>query len=101
MSVSVLALESGHVTMWWITLGVGLVVAVVVVVLLEVLARNVEEIDRNVAKAWSTATRVARNTATTWSLQQTAVAAGVLRDEVALHEQLLRDLAGGREGARS
>ncbi len=87
------ALESEHVTFWWITLGMGAVVAVVVIVLLSLLVALVDDIDRNAAKVWSTATRVARNTATTWSLQQTAVAAGVLRDEVALHEQLLAEKA--------
>lgn len=87
-------LESEHVTFWWITLGMGAVVAAVVVVLLSMLCSLIDDIDRNAAKAWSTATRVARNTATTWSLKQTAVAAGVLRDEVALHEQLLREKTG-------
>lgn len=88
--------QAEHVTFWWITLGMGAVVAAVVIVLLSMLCSLIDDIDRNVIKAWNTATRVARNTATTWSLQQTAAAAGVLRDEVGLHEQLLREKAEQR-----
>lgn len=85
----ILGLASEHVTMWWITLGLGAVVITVVIVLLSLLVSLVDDIDRNAAHLWSTATTVARNTATTWMLKDTAVAAGVLRDEVALHAQLL------------
>lgn len=78
-----------HVTFWWITLGIGLVVAVVVVVLLSMLVALVDDIDRNVADAWETATKVARNTATTWMLSQTATASGELRQEIARHAELV------------
>ncbi len=94
--VALLALESEHVSFWWITLGLGAVVITVVIVLLSLLVSLVDDIDENVKDAWTTATEVARNTATTWMLQKTAVAAGNLRDEVGLHAQLLRQKAGGR-----
>ena len=85
-----------HVTFWWITLGMGAVVAAVVVVLLSLLVAFVDDIDRNVADAWATATRVAANTATTWMLDQTAAATGDLRTEIAHHAELL----GTKEGRR-
>ncbi|MBA2279622.1 MAG: hypothetical protein M3527_03275 [Actinomycetota bacterium] len=94
--MTVLGLESEHVTMWWIALGMGLVVIVVVIVLLSLLVSLINDIDRNAAKLWNTATRVARNTATTWMLKDTAVASGVLHDEVALHAQLLKDKVAGK-----
>lgn len=83
-----------HVTMWWVTIGLGAVVIVVVIVLLSLLVSLVNDIDRNAAKLWNTATRVARNTATTWMLKNTSVASGVLRDEVGLHKQLLEQKVG-------
>lgn len=92
------AQDSSHVLFWWIALGMGAVVNVVVIVLLSMLVALVDDIDRNAAKLWQTATRVARNTATTWALKQTAVAAGVLRDEVSLHEQLLQEKSGQLSG---
>ncbi|CAN5625416.1 hypothetical protein BH20ACT2_BH20ACT2_20840 [soil metagenome] len=88
------ALQSEHVTMWWITLGLGFVVVVVVIVLLSLLVSLVNDIDRNVSKAWSTATNVARNTATTWMLQRTATSADVLHHEVERHARLLNEKAG-------
>lgn len=95
---TVLALQSEHETFWVITLGMGLVVAIAVVVLLSLLVAFVKDIDRNVAEAWETATRVARNTATTWLLQQTSVLAGSLREEVQRHDELLASAEG--EGGR-
>ncbi|MGH9184396.1 MAG: hypothetical protein ACRD0U_01035 [Acidimicrobiales bacterium] len=85
-----------HVTFWWITLGLGAVVAAVVVVLLTLLTVFVDDIDRNVARTWETATRVAANTATTWMLGQTAAASGELRQEVARHAELVRTEGGIR-----
>ena len=49
----------------------------------------------NVEDVWSTAILVARNTATTWMLGQTAVATADLGAEVGLHAQLLQSKVGG------
>lgn len=92
----ILALQTEHVTFWWVTLGMGAVVAAVVVVLLSLLVSFVEDIDRNVKETWETATRVARNTATTWMLRNTARLTGELRAEAGRHAALL----GARGGAR-
>jgi hypothetical protein len=80
--------------MWWIAIGMGFVVVLVVIVLLSLLIGFVTDIDRNVKSLWNMATRVARNTATTWMLQQTATATAALRDETARHAQALTALAG-------
>lgn len=90
----IFALASEHVTLWWITLGLGAVVVVVVIVLLSLLVSLVNDIDRIVAKAWTTATTVARNTATTWMLQRTATKADALHSEVGRHAALLNEKAG-------
>lgn len=53
---------------WWITLGAGLVVAVVAVILLHLLLRQVQRVERAASEVWTTGKRVAGNTATTWML---------------------------------
>ncbi len=90
------ALAQEHITMWWISIGIGFVVVLVVITLLSMLIGLVEDIDRNVKSLWNMATRVARNTATTWMLRQTAAATAALRDETARHAQALTALAGAR-----
>ncbi len=85
----ILALAREHITMWWVTLGMGAVVAAVVVALLSLLVKLVDDIDRNVKEAWETATRVARNTATTWMLGQTGTLTDDLCMETDRHAQLL------------
>ncbi len=96
MDFAILALQSEHVTFWWITLGMGLVVEIAVIVLLSLLVSFVHDIDRNVRDAWETATRVAANTATTWMLQQTGVRTEDLLNEVERHNELLAAQGGTR-----
>ena len=91
-----MALQSEHVTFWWITLGMGAVVVVAVIVLLSLLVSFVDDIDRNLKDVWDTATRLAANTATTWMLQQTAARAEELGAEVSRHSELLAARGGGR-----
>ncbi len=91
-----LALQSEHVTFWWITLGMGAVVVIAVIVLLSLLVSFVNDIDVNVREAWETATRLAANTATTWMLQQTGVRTEDLLSEVQRHNELLAGQGGSR-----
>ena len=84
---------------WWITLGVGLVVAVVVVGLLQLLLQAVNRVERNVVELWQTATTVARNTATSWLLAQTGDALEELKAEALRHDALLSGTPDGREPA--
>lgn len=58
-------------TLWWVTLAVGLVVAIVVWLLLERLRRAVVEVDREVDAVWTMGKRVAQNTSTTYLLGAT------------------------------
>ncbi len=88
------ALQEEHVTIWWTTLGLGLVVIIAVIVLLSLLVSLVKDVDVNVREVWDTATRVAANTATTWMLQQTASRAEDLGNEVQKHVDLLAGTGG-------
>lgn len=83
--MTVLALTD-HETAWWITLAVGLVVALVVWGLLEALRRTVNEVERAVDDVWTMGKRVAQNTATTHSLTNTKVRGVELLEE--LHQHL-------------
>jgi hypothetical protein len=79
---------------WWATLAVGLVVAVVVVALLQLLLNAVRRIERNVVGLWQTATMVARNTATTWLLGRTVEVLEEVEAEALRHDALLSRAAG-------
>ena len=91
-----LGYTSQQLSFWTIALGMGVVVEAAVIVLLSMLVSLVKDIERNVDDVWSTAILVARNTATTWMLGQTAVATADLGTEVGLHAQLLESKVRGR-----
>jgi type II secretory pathway component PulF len=82
--VSVLALSTNQ-GLWWITLGVGLVVALVVWFLLERLRREVYEVDRSVSEVWIMGKRVAQNTSTTYLLSTTKERGVELVEELGHH----------------
>lgn len=94
----IFGLQEEHVTIWWVTLGLGLVLVVAVIVLLSLLVALVKDIDINVREVWDTATRLAANTATTWMLQQTATRVEDLSTEVDNHIRVLGE-TGGRVSA--
>jgi hypothetical protein len=77
-------------TLWWITLGVGLVVALVVWGLLEALRRTVLEVERAVEDVWTMGKRVAQNTATSHTLGTTHERGGDLLEELAEHRKAQR-----------
>lgn len=81
-------------TLWWITLAIGLAVALIAWALLHILYRAVVRIENNVRAAWETATRVAANTATTWMLAASPEAVSDLAAEAVIHD---RFLSGGAE----
>jgi type II secretory pathway component PulF len=74
-------------TAWWITLAVGLVVAVVVWLLLERLRRAVNEVDRGVSDVWTMGKRVAQNTSTTYLLDTTKARGIELAEELEHHRR--------------
>lgn len=72
-------------TAWWITLAVGLIVALVVWALLEVLRRTVDDVDRAVGDIWTMGKRVAQNTQTTYLLRTTKQRGVELLEELEEH----------------
>ncbi len=74
---------------WSLALVLGLVVAVVAVVLLEVFLREVHRIERGAGLVWTAGKQVARNTATTWLLSETSQRLALLTDEAGRHADLL------------
>lgn len=85
---------------WWaITLGLGLVVAVVAVVLLQVFLMRLHRVERNAERIWHTGKLVAQNTATTWQLGVTSERLDSLTDEAVLHQRLLAGETTAARGA--
>lgn len=82
------ALASSVETAWWVSLAVGLVVALVVWFLLEWLRRTVKEVDSAVDDVWTMGKRVAQNTATTHMLVGTRELGVELLEEVKRHGEL-------------
>ncbi|MBA2508112.1 MAG: hypothetical protein H0V32_05305 [Nocardioidaceae bacterium] len=74
---------------WWVVLGLGLVVAVVVVVLLQAFLNEVHRIERGAGQVWQAGKQVAGNTATTWLLDETASRLDDIVDEAGRHGRLL------------
>lgn len=75
---------------WAITLGLGLVVAVVAVVLLQLFLNQVRRIERGAEAIWDSGKAVARNTATTWLLHTTSDKLDALTAEALRHDAFLR-----------
>jgi type II secretory pathway component PulF len=84
------AISSDAETAWWVSLAVGLVVALVVWALLEALRRTVNEVDAAVTRVWTMGKRVAQNTQTTHMLGTTKERGGELLEEVERHRELAR-----------
>lgn len=87
------------ITLWWIALGLGLVVSVIAVVLLETFLRQVHRIERGSEAIWEAGKQVAGNTATTWQLGETAVRLDLLTEEALRHDALFRAGSSDGEGA--
>ncbi len=87
--MTVIALTSNQ-TAWWITLAIGLVVALVVWGLLEALRRTVRQIDTDVSELWAMGQRVAQNTQTSHLLGATVARGTELVEEVERHRDLAR-----------
>ena len=77
-------------TAWWITLAVGLVVALVVWALLEALRRTVNRVEAGVDELWDMGQRVAQNTQTTHLLGTTVARGTELAEEVHRHRDAAR-----------
>lgn len=84
--------------MWWLTLGLGLVVALIAVILLQIFYRLVRRIEAGSEAIWETGKKVARNTATTWMLHQTTVRLDGLTEEALRHDAFLDEALGAASG---
>lgn len=76
---------SDNAALWWITIGIALVVTLCVVVLLSLLTAFVRDIDRNVGTVAATLGHVASNTGTVPHLQETVRLVDALGTEVGAH----------------
>ena len=92
MSLTVLGFTAQELTMWRITLGIGLVVIAVVIVLLSFLVRIVKDIDAGVADVLGAAGAVATNTLQLDALLVTSDAAAALKAEAMRHAALVDSL---------
>ena len=82
-------------TLWGISLGIGLVAALVVAFLLVVLVRTVEDIDRSVAGLLEVAGKVAGNTAHIPKLEATAPVLGKIVEEAVVQDRYMNALTDG------
>jgi len=78
---------------WAISLALGLVVAVVAVVLLQLFLNQVRRIERGAGLIWESGKLVTRNTATTWMLGTLSNRLDALTAEALRHDELLRGKA--------
>jgi hypothetical protein len=85
----IFALDSQEKVLWYIALGIGLVVILVVIVLLTLLSRLVQDIDIAVDSLWTVTKRVAQNTTGLYQLAGTGSVLRALREELLRHDELL------------
>jgi hypothetical protein len=86
-------------TLWGISLGIGLVAALVVVLLLLMLLRAVGDIDARVNKLVEVAGAVGHNTAYIPQLQATAPVLSQIIDEAIVQDGYMNALTDGYGGA--
>lgn len=84
--------------LWWVSLGLGAIVAVAATGLLQLLLNQVKRVEDAALDVWETAATVARNTATTWMLTQTTVRLDRLTEEALRHDTFL---AGAQDKKRT
>ena len=82
-------------TLWAVSLGIGLVAALIVAFLLIVLVRTVEDIDGSVAGLLEVAGSVAGNTANIPKLEATAPVLGLIVEEAVVQDRYMNALTDG------
>jgi hypothetical protein len=82
-------------TLWAVSLGIGLVAALIVAFLLVVLVRTVEDIDTSVAGLLEVAGSVAGNTANIPKLEATAPVLGLIVEEAVVQDRYMNALTDG------
>jgi hypothetical protein len=86
-------------TLWAISLGIGLVAALVVAYLLTVLLRSVIDIDRSVGRLLEVAGSVAGNTSHIPQLEATAPVLEQIVDEAVVQDRYMNALTDGFGGS--
>jgi hypothetical protein len=86
-------------TLWAVSLGIGLVAALVVALLLTILVRTVDDIDGSVGDLLEVAGKVAANTANIPQLEATAPVLGQIVDEAVVQDRYMNALTDGYGGA--
>lgn len=86
--MSLLALDTGEVTLWWVALAVGAVVVAVVIVLLALLSRLLSDVGSSVASLDEIAGQLEQETQAD-ALPATATSLRDLSTEIKLHDDLL------------
>ena len=82
-------------TLWAVSLGIGLVAALIVAFLLIVLVRTVDDIDRSVGGLLEVAGKVAGNTANIPQLEATAPVLGLIVEEAVVQDRYMSALTDG------
>jgi hypothetical protein len=82
-------------TLWAVSLGIGLVAALIVAFLLVVLVRTVDDIDTSVAGLLGVAGKVAGNTANIPKLEATAPVLGLIVEEAVVQDRYMSALTDG------
>ncbi len=85
----IFAIDSQEKVLWYIALGIGMVVILVVIVLLTLLSRLVQDIDVAVDSLWTVTKRTAQNTTGLYQLAGTGSVLRALREELLRHDELL------------
>jgi hypothetical protein len=86
-------------TLWEVSLGIGVVAALVVVLLLLMLVRAVRTIDKSTEKLLDVAGKVGHNTAYIPQLQATAPVLAQIVDEAIVQDGYMNALTDGYGGA--
>ncbi len=80
--------DSQEKVFWYVALGLGFVVILVVIALLTLLSRLVDDIDVNVANLWTVTQRWAQNTTGMYQFAGTASILRALREELIRHDKM-------------
>ena len=81
--------DSQEKVFWYVALGLGFVVILVVILLLTMLSRLVDDIDVNVDRLWTVTRRLAQNTTGMYQFAGTASILRALREELIRHDKML------------
>ena len=80
--------DSQEKVFWYVALGLGFVVILVVIALLTLLSRLVDDIDVNVDNLWTGTQRWAQNTTGMYQFAGTASILRALREELIRHDKM-------------